>query len=69
MVAVNGPVDILPLVAVLVVHPPAAEQVVAFVDDHVRTAAAPLETAAGVAIRVTVGDNEVTVTGTVTGVD
>lgn len=55
VVAVNGPVDWLPLVALLPDQPPEAEQLVALVDVQVRVAEAPLATLDGDAVIVTSG--------------
>jgi len=64
VVAVRAPVLWDPLVGSLPLQPPDAVQEVAFVDDHVSVAAAPLLTVLGLAEKATVGAGVVTVTVT-----
>lgn len=59
---VSAPVDCEPLVDSLPLQPPEAVQEVAFVDDQDNVEALPLATVVGLALRVTVGVGEVTVT-------
>ncbi len=54
-VAVRGPVDCVPLTALLPDQPPDAAHEVAFMDCQVRVALPPLETALGPTLRLTVG--------------
>ncbi len=56
VVAVSGPVDAVPLAAMLEVHPPTAAQEVAFVEIHEIVELFPLETDVGLADRFKVGD-------------
>ncbi len=58
----SAPVDCDPLVAWLPDQAPEATHEVALVDDQVRMAALPLVTVLGLALRMTVGGGEVTVT-------
>jgi hypothetical protein len=58
----SAPVDCDPLVAWLPDQAPEATHEVALVEDQVRVAALPLVTVLGLALRVTVGGREVTVT-------
>jgi hypothetical protein len=60
--AVRFPVLRLPLTLCAPLQPPEAAQEVAFVEDHVRVAAAPLATVVGLAASVTVGAGAFTVT-------
>jgi hypothetical protein len=60
--ALRAPVDCDPLVAWLPDQDPEAAHEVALVEDHVRVAALPLVTVLGLALRVTVGGSDVTVT-------
>jgi len=53
--AASAPVDWLPLVALLPLHPPEAVQAVALVELQVRVEAAPLVTVVGFALNDTVG--------------
>lgn len=62
--AFNGPVDSLPDVAFVPVHPPDAVQDVAFVDVQSNVEAPPAITDEGVAVSVNVGCGYVTVTVT-----
>jgi hypothetical protein len=55
VVAVNGPILWLPLVARVPLQPPDAVQDSAFVELHVNVELPPTATATGVAARVTVG--------------
>lgn len=58
----SAPVDCDPLVAKLPDQAPEAPHEVALVEDQVRVAAPPLVTVLGLALRVTVGGRDVTVT-------
>jgi hypothetical protein len=62
VVAVNGPVEVEPLRALLPLQPPEAVQLVALVELHDRLAAWPLLTDEGVAARLTVGAEALTET-------
>jgi hypothetical protein len=65
---VTGPVLWLPLIPTEPLHPPVAVQALALVDLHIKVALAPATTAAGVAVKVTVGAGRmltVTTTGAV----
>jgi len=64
--AVSAPVLADPEVARLPVHAPLATQLVAFVEDHVSVALAPLATEVGLAVIDTVGAGTDVVTDTVT---
>ena len=55
LVADSGPVLCDPLVAFVPLHPLAATQLVAFVDDHDSVAEAPLATDVGLAVNCSVG--------------
>lgn len=55
VVAASEPVEVLPLVAWLPLHPPEAVQVVALVELQVSVEAPPIGTLFGLAVRVTVG--------------
>jgi hypothetical protein len=63
-VAVSGPVDCEPLVALVPLQPPEAVHVDEFVEIHVSDVASPLATVAARAVSVTVGA-DVTATFTV----
>jgi hypothetical protein len=54
-VALNGPVDCVPLVAFAPLQPPDAVQLEALVELHERTDAAPLAMLVGLALNATVG--------------
>jgi len=54
-VAVSGPVDAVPLVGRVLLHPPDALHAVALVEDHVRVEDPPLVTLVGLAVSVTAG--------------
>ena len=58
----SAPVVVDPLVASLPDQAPEATQEVALVEDQVKVAALPLATVLGLALSVTVGGREVTVT-------
>ena len=58
--AVSAPVDWEPLRALLPDQPPEALQAVAYVDDHVRVALAPLAMALGPTLKLTVGSGAFT---------
>jgi len=60
LAAVSGPVVAVPVSALLPDQPPDATQEVAFEVAHCSVALAPLETALGLAVRVTTGAGEVT---------
>jgi hypothetical protein len=62
LVAVNAPVDCVPLVASAPVHAPEAVQVSALVDDQVSVELVPFATVCGLAVIVSVGAGGVTVT-------
>ena len=53
--ALSAPVPWVPLVALVPLQAPLAEQVVALVDDQLSVLAWPLSTLDGLAVRVTVG--------------
>jgi hypothetical protein len=59
--ALRAPVDCEPLTALAPDHAPDAEQVVALVADQLNVEVPPLATVLGLAARVTVGAEEVTV--------
>jgi len=59
------PVDVLPLVGFVPLHPPEAVQPVAFVEFQARMAALPVPMIVGLAVSVTVGIGAVDVTVTV----
>lgn len=56
----SAPVDWLPLAALLPDQAPEAVQAVALVEDQVRVELAPEATVLGAALRLTVGDDDVT---------
>jgi hypothetical protein len=58
----SAPVDFDPIVASLPDQAPEATQEVALVEDQAKVAALPLATVLGLALSVTVGGREVTVT-------
>jgi hypothetical protein len=60
--AVSAPVDDEPLVALVPDHAPEALQLVAWVEDHVSVALAPLVMALGPTLKVTVGSGALTET-------
>jgi hypothetical protein len=60
--AVSAPVDTEPLTGWLPDQAPEAAHEVALVEDHVRVAALPLVSVLGLAVSVTVGGGDVTVT-------
>jgi len=60
LAAVSGPVVAVPVSALLPDQPPDATHEVAFEVAHCSVALAPLETALGLAVRVTTGAGEVT---------
>jgi hypothetical protein len=60
--AVSAPVDWEPLRALLPDQPPEAAQAVAWLDDHVSVALAPLVMALGPTLRLTVGSGALTET-------
>ena len=60
--AVRAPLDCEPLVALLPDQPPEAVHAVALADVQLNVEAAPLFTVLGLAVRVTVGAADVTVT-------
>jgi hypothetical protein len=60
--AVSAPVDWEPLRALLPDQAPEAVQAVAWLDDHVRVALAPLVMALGPTLRLTVGKDALTET-------
>jgi hypothetical protein len=62
VVVVSAPVACDPLIASLPLHPPEALQEVAFVDDQGRVELLPLAMVLGLALKLTVGAAEVTVT-------
>jgi len=64
VVAVSGPVDAVPLVGRVLLHPPDALHAVALVEDHVRVEDPPLVTLVGLAVSVTVGAGGDAVTAT-----
>ncbi|MDP1691621.1 MAG: hypothetical protein Q8L49_06675, partial [Burkholderiaceae bacterium] len=55
LAAVSAPVAALPLVALLPLHEPLAEQLVALVEDQLRVALEPLATLVGLLVSVSVG--------------
>jgi hypothetical protein len=66
---VSAPVDAVPLVAVLLVHPPLAVQELAFWELQESDEVPPLATVVGFAVRVTVGGGCPTVTVALAGAD
>lgn len=62
VVAVSAAVVCVPLVASEPLQPPEAVQPVALVEDHVSAEVPPLATVVGLAVSVTVGAGDVTVT-------
>jgi len=64
LLVVSAPVDSFPDVVLVPDQAPEAVQDVAFVDDHVSSAAVPLTTLAGFALNVTVGSGGNTLTVT-----
>jgi hypothetical protein len=59
---VSAPVDCVPLVGLLPPQAPHAAHEVAFADDHVKVALAPLVMALGPTLRLTVGVGDLTET-------
>jgi hypothetical protein len=55
VLALSGPVDWLPLTALLPLHPPVAEQEVALLADQVSVALPPAVTALGPTLKLTLG--------------
>ncbi|HEX3847013.1 MAG TPA: hypothetical protein VHV81_06495 [Steroidobacteraceae bacterium] len=64
LLALNAPVDWVPLTALAPDQPPDAEQEAALLADHVRVEPAPLATVDGFALKVTMGAPALTVTVT-----